>query len=145
MGAKAFKRTDPEFSFFGNFYSFAQAYWNPEKSEQYHREVIAASDKLWKNFCADGDGKPLDTVSAKRMEAIIKAFACFEEHDFVYDFTRFISKYQKVSGDAWSDCMEEANALAEKYCYDKDSWICQWRNEMITSYLLALEKEDGNA
>lgn len=141
MASVSFKKGDREFSFFTNFWAFAQAYWKPDKSEAYHNELLAGCDKLWRAFCADKNGKPLEDVSSKRMDALIKAFALSEEHSFLNDFIRYTDKFSHASSaDEWERFVDEAKDLIGVYCYD-DSWPCRKRKSMILDFLVTVDNE----
>lgn len=141
MAAKSFKKGDREFSFFGNFWTFAQAYWSPEKNDDYKNGLLRDSNKLWLHFCADEDGKLKDDISSRRMDAIIRAFTCFEEHNFLRDFTAYVDKFSDAdSEEMWDEFMKEADRLIALYC-EGESWTARKRRKMIVDFLYNVNAE----
>lgn len=141
MGVKNFKKGDKEFSFFGNFWAFAQAYWVPEKSDEYRNGLLRDSQKLWEHFCADGMKKPLPDISSRRMSDLIYAFANSEEHNFLNDFVHYTDKFSYAStDDEWEEFVKEAQVLFDRYCYD-ESWPCRKRGKMISDFLYNVNSE----
>lgn len=141
MGIKNFKKGDREFSFFSNFWAFAQAYWEPEKNDKYREGLLRDSNKLWQHFCAGSDGRMLDDNSTKRMDAIIRAFTMSEDHSFIRDFSDYVDRFSEANSDAeWEAFIKEANVLYDRYCTD-NSWRSRKRKHMISDFLLTVDEE----